>query len=88
MGGKEIDAAVAAVHAKLVNNCPIETAQVKQQTRRDAVLSRVLQFVLTSWPLKSPDGELHPYWQRRDELTVEEIVILWGLRLVVPIKLR
>lgn len=87
-GGNEIDAEIAVVHSEQIYGGPIDASQVKQHTRRDPVLSRVLQFVLSGWPNNSPDEELRPYWQHRDELTADEGVVLWGLRVVVPSKLR
>ena len=30
----------------------------------------------------------HSYWNRRAELSIEDECILWGVRVIVPIKLR
>ena len=47
-------------------------------------------FCLNSWPAESKGipTEVHPYFSIRDELTVDNEVILKGLRVVVPQTLR
>ena len=62
--------------------------QVRTATRRDRELARVLDCVLKGWPSICPTEKLRPYWVHRDELTSEDGVLLWGLRVVVPQSLR
>ena len=47
----------------------------------------MLSFVKSGWPNQYPP-ELRPFWFRRFELTVEGECLLWGIRVVVPEKLR
>ena len=72
-----------------MESLPVGVPQLRQATRNDRVLSEVLRFTQSGWPkgtdVKSP---LHPYSIREHELTVEEGCLLWGLRVVVPAKLR
>ncbi|KAL7825671.1 hypothetical protein SRHO_G00334090 [Serrasalmus rhombeus] len=63
---------------------PITSGQLKDWTCRDPLLARVCQFVTAGWPLTCPASELLPYFKRRDELTVEDGVLLWGLRVIIP----
>lgn len=63
---------------------PISVVQIQQWTARDAVLSKVLQFLLQGWPLSVDDADLLTYLWRRDELSVQDGCILWGARVVVP----
>ena len=51
-------------------------------------LSRVLGFVNHGWPNLCPSKELKPFYLRSTELTNENHVLLWGLRVIVPTKLR
>ena len=62
---------------------PVTARQVKQWTARDPVLSRVLQFTLQGWP-SSVDDYLIPYFRRKDELSVQDGCLLWGLRVIIP----
>ena len=34
------------------------------------------------------EESLHSFWQRRNEITLEEGCVLWGIRVVVPEVLR
>ena len=63
---------------------PITADQVKDWTRRSPVLARILKFVKQGWPSKCSEAERQPYFQRRDELSVQDYCILWGNRVVVP----
>ena len=57
-------------------------------TLTNPFLSKILHFVLRGWPDKCPSGELGPYHLRKEELTIEDNISLWGLRVVVPGTLR
>ena len=50
---------------------------------KDPVLSRVKDFVMHGWPGKV-DANLEPYYRRRDELSVDQNCVLWGLRVIIP----
>ncbi|XP_063691270.1 uncharacterized protein LOC134823666 [Bolinopsis microptera] len=62
---------------------------VANDTRKDPILSRVLEYTLNGWPknLKC-DGDLKAFWTRRDELSHELGCLTWGARVVIPAKLR
>ena len=60
---------------------------ISKGTRTDKILSRVVRHVQEGWSNdKTPN--LQPYYQRKDELSVERGCLLWGARVVVPDKLR
>ena len=68
---------------------PVTSMEVKRETERDRVLTRVRDFILHGWPDNlEEDVEFRAYKTRADELTVEEGCVLWGSRVVVPPKLR
>ena len=50
---------------------------------KDPVLSRVKDFVMHGWPGKV-DANLEPYHRQRDELSVDQNCVLWGLRVIIP----
>ena len=46
-------------------------------------------FVSSGWPESiGDDAELRPYFCRQEELSVQSGCILWGARVVVPLKAR
>jgi hypothetical protein len=71
----------------LENSVPIDSNRVRAETRKDVTLSRVLEVVLGEWP-KMIAEDLRPYHVIRKELSVEEGMIMWGCRVVIPTKLR
>ena len=83
-----LDAVVSAIHQEHISRGPADAVQVRQVTRRDPVLSRVVDFVLSGWPAHNPGDEFQPWSSRREELTVESWVLIWGSRVVVPTPLR
>lgn len=66
---------------------PVTAAAIAVETARDPVLSKVIQYVQQGWPQYVPE-ELHPFKVKQTELTVEKRCILWGMRVVIPPKLR
>ena len=77
----------AVFNLQQLNSLPVTEAKMAKVTWTDRVLSRVYQYVLRGWP-KTVDASLSPLAHKRDELTVEGGCILWGMRVVVPEKLR
>ena len=66
---------------------PVTTDQVKTATRQDRVLSQVYRYTWQGWPNKITE-EFKPFTRRKHELTIEGNCILWGNRVVIPLKLR
>ena len=70
-----------------LDSTPVTSSLIASHTRTDQVLFKVTQFLTMGWPNEVPD-ELRPYFQRRDELSLEKGCILLGNRVVVPAALR
>ncbi|XP_046398198.1 uncharacterized protein LOC124165003 [Ischnura elegans] len=66
---------------------PVKAKDIHQETQRDPLLRKVLDFCMFGWPTK-PDVEFKPFMHRKNELTVEQGCILWGNRVIIPDKLR
>ncbi|XP_062713439.1 uncharacterized protein LOC134290338 [Aedes albopictus] len=66
----------------------VERKQLIVESRRDPVISRIVNFVKTGWPNNVEDPDLKKFSVRKDELVVEEGVLMWGYRIVAPTKLR
>ena len=53
-----------------IDNMPVTADMIKAWTRRDPVLARVLQFVVSGWPVAMEvEEQMKPYWSKRLELT-------------------
>ena len=63
-----------------LKDSPVDCSQVKHWTKKDPILSQVLQYILAGWPLHPPSGAsqtLLSFWQRRMELSTHDGCILW-----------
>ena len=69
---------------------PAHMAELQKHTLADPVMQKVTHFISNGWPAKSKSvpPEAQPYFPIRDELIVDDGVILKGLRVVVPQTLR
>ena len=77
------------IHMVDLVHAPVTSAEVKRETGKDVVLTRVKEFVVEGWPDEFVPGEdFKPYKSRAEELTVEDGCILWGGRVVIPPKFR
>lgn len=83
--GNYEDAAVFNISQ--VDALPVHASQVMTATRSDPLLSKVLRYTRTGWPEQVPE-ELRSLWRKREELSVEGDCVLWGVRVIVPKRLR
>ena len=70
-----------------LSHSPVTSKEVSSFSKRDPIVSSVIEYVQTGWPNKPPEG-LIPYYTRRDELSVVDSCLLWGNRVVIPFQLR
>ena len=70
-----------------IANFPLSNKEKQIETRKDKTLAHVHDFVLNGWPQAYRNSELAPYYARRDELTVFQGCLMWGIRVVIPTKL-
>ena len=66
---------------------PVTAVELRAATRCDPILSKVLQYTKKGWPSKVPEV-LKPYHNRRDQLTLEDDCVMWGVRVLVPQRLQ
>ncbi|KAK2575241.1 hypothetical protein KPH14_012756 [Odynerus spinipes] len=62
---------------------PLQANQIRRELRRDPVLSKVYKFTLEGWPVTVQD-EFKPYERRAKEISVENGLLLWGYRVIIP----
>ena len=73
-------------HATQFELLPVTGEAVTRETRPDPILARVYKSIVKGWSVHI-DGD-KPYFERRNELTVHQGCILWGIRVVIPNKLQ
>lgn len=82
-------AEASAVNRAQINQLPVTAKAIARETQHDPMLSKVRHFVITAWPaVDDMSQELHPFYHRRNELTVEENCLLWGIRTIIPKKFQ
>ena len=85
--GAEVSADAACYNLGQIQALPVTAAKLSAYSRHDPQVSRVMHYTCHGWPDSVP-VELKPFFSRRDELTVESDCLLWGVRVVVPLRLR
>ena len=70
-----------------MNDTPITAEHIARWTATDPILSQVLQFVERGWPC-DVTRDCESYTRRKEELSVQHGVLMWGARVGVPPKGR
>ena len=66
---------------------PMTAKEVAAATRSDTLLRKLLRYLQRGWP-SEVDNRLLPFVRRKESLSVEEDCILWGYRVIIPMKLQ
>ncbi|XP_051783661.1 uncharacterized protein K02A2.6-like [Erpetoichthys calabaricus] len=82
--------AVDVFYTSQLDTLPVSDTEIRRHTMSDPILSRVVEMVTTGhFPAaKDADEEMAPYLLRRHDLTIKLGCLLWGVRVIVPPKLR
>jgi len=68
---------------------PVTSEQLRNATWKDPVLSRVVDYTKRGWlPAHQLPEVLRPYSNRRNEITLVNDCVMWGVRDIVPKKLQ
>ena len=70
-----------------IGTLPVHPEQLRLETARDHILSKVLRYTLNRWPT-SVEASIQPYFIHRNEITVEAGYLMWGMKVIVPVKLQ
>ncbi|KAK3089020.1 hypothetical protein FSP39_000173 [Pinctada imbricata] len=62
----------------------VTSSKIKRWTLKNALFSRVLHYVKSGWPAKCPSVEMRPFFDRRNELSCQDDILLWGCRVIIP----
>ena len=71
-----------------LDTLPVDSSDLQKAISKDPVLTKVYDYVLHGWPNHPSDQFIKPYFRCRNELSVENRCLLWGLRVVIPMELR
>ena len=74
-------------HMEQFEPLPVTCEMVRSATRNDPVLSQVYEATMNGWPEKASEG-LEIFHNRRNELSVHQGCVMWGVRVVVLEKLQ
>lgn len=75
------------IQAVRINSLPVSADEVSRATMLDPKLSKILVYQRTEWPDVCPAG-FDNYYKKRHEITIEGNVLLHGIRVIVPEKLK
>ena len=90
MQAGEISDSTPTVRLLDLAGCPVTNSEVRNATRRDPVLGKLLTLILSgqNWESSGIGSDLLPFKRYAGELTTESGCILWGARVVIPEVLR
>ncbi|XP_072178233.1 uncharacterized protein [Diadema setosum] len=73
-----------------VDMLPTTHEELRNATRKDPILSKVLRYTLDGWPKQLPteESELKTFFMRRTEITIEQGILMWGMRIIIPHKMQ
>ncbi|UYV84041.1 K02A2.6-like [Cordylochernes scorpioides] len=63
---------------------PLEAKEVAKSTQEDSVLGIIVEWTRIGWPAHCPAEKFRPYFNRRNELSLDRECLLWGNRVVIP----
>ena len=73
------------VASQQLNRHPVSAMKIAKETSRNPTLAKALSLTLDGWPLHScADPQLKPYFTRKNELSVEQDCLMWGMRTIIP----
>lgn len=78
------------LHLIYESSIPLSCEDIKKETQKDLVLKKIMGYVKHGWPNLTPEEgvELKAFYQRKDELAVEQGILMWGYKVVIPSSLR
>ena len=82
-GQGERDQEAQLFNLRQIEAVPVSASEIRKSMARDTQLSAVFRYTKEGWPSEY-NPVLRPYFARREELTIEDGILLWGQRVVVP----
>lgn len=69
-------------------NFELDLFKIENCTQKDPILLQVYTYVMTGWPVQIDNPTLKPYFQRNEEISVVNNVLMWGHRVIIPENLQ
>ncbi|RWS18208.1 uncharacterized protein B4U80_04962, partial [Leptotrombidium deliense] len=85
--GEEEDTSLEIFAVSQIEELPITAKELAAETSNDLLLSQVKKCILNNWKDKLSEN-LRIFHAKRNELSVEADVILWGHRVIIPTNLK
>ena len=67
---------------------PVMAKDTSEATRKDPILSKVVEYTQNGWPNKVTYDKYLPYYRRRNDLSADQGCLLWCMRVVIPLRFR
>ena len=80
MQKKRNDPELKSLYHILIDHLPIDADIIRQQTQNDPELKMVLTSLERDKWTKDNIAKLHMYYLKRHELSIEDGIVMWGLR--------
>ena len=74
--------------ASQLEQLPVTSPEINCETRRERILSRVLDYVQRGWKTNNNDPLLKGYFMPRNEISINHGCLTWGIRVIISMKLR
>ncbi|KAL0880304.1 hypothetical protein ABMA27_002756 [Loxostege sticticalis] len=76
-------------YINLVQECiPINFHDVRRETNKDVLLSRILGYVKFGWPSVPTCEDDKPYFARKNEITSDFGCLIYKYRIIIPLSLQ
>lgn len=67
----------------------IDRRTIREESEKDPLINKVIEYVRKGWPPKTKgNAQVHQFFSRASELTVEQDILMWGHRVTIPSSLR
>ncbi len=79
-----------SIDIDLLNFSPTKQSELRQTTSTDPVMKTLSDIIYSGWPenIKEVPKEVREYWSYRDELSLQNGIIIKGNQIVIPQALR
>ncbi|XP_037965358.2 uncharacterized protein K02A2.6 isoform X1 [Plutella xylostella] len=72
-------------YMSLSNFESVNWKDIAKETSKCVLLSTIMRYCIDGWPDKSKlSKDLKPFFDRKNELTIDQGCLLWGFRVVIP----
>ena len=85
---KELEDPVTVFQVSYVDQLPVTARDIAQATSKDPILASVYSHIMEGWPNKLKEESIKPFYQRKDQLSIDQGCLLWGRRVIIPTMLQ